>query len=492
MNRFVCGCLVAASLLLLSVIATADVSVGELLFAGGTRGEGAYRSSIAVASDGSVYIAGVTSSRDLPTHETAFQPELGGSTDLFVARLRPSSGEVVACTYLGGSRAEGEFAGVEMALNASGRVVVAGVTQSDGLPTTEGAFASERAGQKDVYVAVLSANLDQMLAGTYLGGSRGESYIVMSVERSGIFLAGSTLSDDFAAQFGEDLQGGSRSGDVFVCSLSPNLTQMTPLSLVGGGGDEYAEALVLSSNGSKAFVGGWTTSSDWATTSGAAQDAYGGGDYDGFIFSLSASSGALESMTYIGGNQWDFVYGMDWASDGLFVSGHTMSSNFPATPGAFDTAGGPTDDAFVAKLSLSLSDIQACTYLGGSGRENAIRVVAQSDHIFVTGVTASADFPIAGSIPDATYAGSDNEYAGDGFAVALERNLGGLEWSTLLGGSGVDVPGGVVAVRDGYWLSLSTSSNDFPGAGERPGGTYTTGFATWGGDLLALHLVLGD
>ena len=57
---------------------------------------------------------------------------------------------------------------------------------------------------------------------------------------------------------------------------------------------------------------------------------------------------------------------MDGAGS-AYVAGYTCSSNFPTTPGAFDTSyNGGYDDAFVAKLNPAGSGLVYATFLGGS------------------------------------------------------------------------------------------------------------------------------
>ncbi|MPN49474.1 hypothetical protein SDC9_197095 [bioreactor metagenome] len=56
--------------------------------------------------------------------------------------------------------------------------------------------------------------------------------------------------------------------------------------------------------------------------------------------------------TFLGGSGWDFGYGIAAdASGNAYVTGYTLSTNFPATPGAFKTTKGGDRDAFVAKLN---------------------------------------------------------------------------------------------------------------------------------------------
>ena len=76
----------------------------------------------------------------------------------------------------------------------------------------------------------------------------------------------------------------------------------------------------------------------------------------------------LAYSTSLGGNGQDGVcYGIAIdASGNAYVAGFTFSSDFPITPGAFQTAYGGTRDAFITKLNAAGSALLYSTYLGGS------------------------------------------------------------------------------------------------------------------------------
>ena len=94
-----------------------------------------------------------------------------------------------------------------------------------------------------------------------------------------------------------------------------------------------------------AYVTGYTGSTDFPTTAGAAQTTYAGGDIDAFVTKLDATGSGLVYSTYLGGSDADSGFGI--AVDGAgsaYVTGSTRSTNFPTTAGAAQTtyAGGDT------------------------------------------------------------------------------------------------------------------------------------------------------
>jgi hypothetical protein len=90
------------------------------------------------------------------------------------------------------------------------------------------------------------------------------------------------------------------------------------------------------------------------TTPGAYQTVYGGGPYDAFVTKLNPAGTALVYSTYLGGSGDDEGYSIAVdASANAYVAGFTDSTDFPTTPGAFQTTLGGFYDAFIAELSTA-------------------------------------------------------------------------------------------------------------------------------------------
>ena len=95
-----------------------------------------------------------------------------------------------------------------------------------------------------------------------------------------------------------------------------------------------------------AYVVGGTCSADFPTTLGAFQTksaggTCNGGSVDAFITKLNATGSVLAYSTYLGGSSTDGAesVAVDGAGD-AYVTGFTCSSDFPTTPGAFQTVYG--------------------------------------------------------------------------------------------------------------------------------------------------------
>ncbi|MBM4033192.1 MAG: LEPR-XLL domain-containing protein, partial [Planctomycetes bacterium] len=163
--------------------------------------------------------------------------------------------------------------------------------------------------------------------------------------------------------------------------------------------------------------------------------------------------------TYLGGASADDGYAIALDGSGaVFVTGVTASGDFP-TPGGFDTTLGGTQDAFVTKLNPT-GTLLWSSFLGGSGLEGGYAIAVDgSGAALVTGMTESPDFPTAGGF-DTTLGGTRDAF------VAKVSGAGALLWSSYLGGAGADAGYGIA--RDGSGAAMltgSTESADFPTAG---------------------------
>src|SRR5262249_37830194 len=169
-----------------------------------------------------------------------------------------------------------------------------------------------------------------------------------------------------------------------------------------------------------------------------------GGQTDAFVGHLD-TNGAIVYLTYLGGNGDDLAFGL--AVDGAgnaYVTGSTSSSNFPtASPLQSALAGG--DDVFVTKLNPAGTGLVFSTYLGGSGDDvgNGIGIHPGDSSVYVTGATASVDFPIVSALQSTQGGGLD------AFVAKLSASGATLVYSTFLGGTGDDIGQAIAVDPDG-------------------------------------------
>jgi hypothetical protein len=241
--------------------------------------------------------------------------------------------------------------------------------------------------------------------------------------------------------------------------IDPVLSYSTYL---GGTGLDNGSGIAVNSSGN-AYVTGYTTSTDFPTTAGAFQTT-SPADYNAFVARLNATGTGLVYSTYLGGSGLDQSFAIAVNSSGeAYVTGETESTDFPTTPGAFQTTsrGGVGGDAFVSKLNATGTALVYSTYLGGSGSEVGYGIaVDSSGDAYVTGYTDSSDFPITPGAFQTTSAGGP-----DVFVAKLNGSGTGLVYSTYLGGSGNDQGFGIAVDSAGNaYVTGAASSTDFPRA----------------------------
>jgi hypothetical protein len=313
---------------------------------------------IAVDSAGNAYVTGWTSCSDFPTMNPLQAAYGGGPEDAFVAKLNPTGSALVYSTFLGGS--DYDF-GTGIALDSAGNAYVIGRTYSTDFPTKNPLQAAS-AGPADAFVAKLNPTGSAFVYSTYLGGSgtydAGNGIAVDSAGNA--YVIGDTDSDDFPTTNNAAQLAYSGGIDAFVAKLNPTGSSLVYSTYLGGSDSEDGYGIAVNSTGS-AFLTGRTWSTDFPTTKNAAQPANGGGSgggiADAFAAKLDPAGSAFVYSTYLGGSNFDQGEGIAVDSAGkAYITGSTCSTDFPITPGAFQTnyRGGGCDigDVFVTKTSM--------------------------------------------------------------------------------------------------------------------------------------------
>ena len=130
-----------------------------------------YGNAIAVDPSGSAYVTGSTTSANFPVSAGAFQPNLGGIQNAFVAKLDPTGSSLAYSTYLGGSSSD---SGNAIAVDAAGSAYIGGSVRSGNFPVTDGATIMEVASPNyysTAFVASLNPSGTALQYSTYFGGT---------------------------------------------------------------------------------------------------------------------------------------------------------------------------------------------------------------------------------------------------------------------------------------------------------------------------------
>jgi hypothetical protein len=446
-------------------------------FVGGAAADYLY----AVASDGggNIYVTGYTNSTDYPTTPGAYQTGKGSGADAIVTKMSSDGSRVVWSTFLGGAGSM-EY-GHAIAVDGNGNVYVAGATNSTNFPVTAGAFRTTHGGgQYDAFVSKLSASGSSLVFSTYLGGNYDEYALGITVDGSGNpIVAGLTSSTTFPTTAG--VVKPSRSGtfpdasDGFLSKLNAAGSGLVFSTYVGAeGGSDAVYGLAVDASGRPTVVG-FTASPGFPVTASAFDRTFAC-CREGFVTQLNATATGYVFSTFIGKLAEDLkdieLYSVAFGTTGgVYVTGHTNSTNYPTTAGARQRSyGGGTYDAVVLKLASDGRSLAYSSYLGGGGDDDGYGIaVSQSGGACVTGSTDSNNFPTTSGAYDVSANGGV-----DAFLSMLAPDGGSLAYSSYLGSSGADYGLGITLNQVGMAAVAGISNGSFPttaGAYDRtPGG----------------------
>jgi hypothetical protein len=372
---------------------------------------------IAVDANNNVYVGGGTTSPtgSFPTTPGAYQTTLNGSGNGFLVKL-DSTGALKYGTYLGGT---GTDTALGLALDAAGNAYLAGKTSSSNFPTKNPPTGAITAGGFLTKLNPGGNGLNDLIFSTYIGGGSSDFAAGVALDSSAApaitYVTGQTAGSLPGSPL-NTFSGGLE--DAFVVAVKSDGSSYVFSRYVGGSNIDIGDGIAADSSG--AYVTGETASNTtFPISSSPAQKSFGGGTFDAFASKLSPA-GAVVYSTFLGGNEDDV--GVAIAVDGsgnAYVTGQTVSSNFPTQSPTQTGFGGGTSDAFVTELNAAGSQFVFSTYLGGSGNEDTvgnfggIAVDSAGANIYVTGNTTSMDFPDTAKFFEPSYRGG----ATDAFVV---------------------------------------------------------------------------
>jgi hypothetical protein len=336
-------------------------------------------------NSGSFYGAGIVFESGYPTTTGAFQTTFAnGATDVAISKYASNGEAELYSTYLGGSETEVPHS---MIVDAFNNLVVYGTTSSanfPGMTDESSAFPNFSGGDaifynginygsngSDIFIVKFSVDGSDILAATYYGGSendginedfnlifnygdqaRGE---VIVDELNKIYIASSSQSNTIPGSVNSN--NGNQDG--IVAKFSSDLESLEWARFLGGSSGDACYSMKV--NEGNVFVCGGTTSSNFPTSSGAFDETYNG-SIDGYIARLSASNGNLFAATYVGTNQYDQTYFIDYDfNDDIYVLGQSKG-DYPISPGVYANPGSAqfihkfTEDLDVSLLSTTIGD----------------------------------------------------------------------------------------------------------------------------------------
>jgi len=469
---------------------------------------GSSAKAIAVDAAGEAYVTGLATSA-FPITAGSFQTKAATSqlNGPYVAKFNSTGTALLYSTYLSGS---GGDTPLGIALDANGDAFVVGWTNSKDFPTTAGAFQTvNKAATETAFVTALNSTGTALLYSTYLGGSTGSAATGIAIDTVGnAYIAGGTSDTDFPTTSGAfqtvaPVKTVADTGSAFVSKLNPAGSALLYSSYLSGNGSDAAAAISVDSSGD-AYVAGWTGSFNFPTTHGAFQltNKTLAGRSTGFVTKVNGSGSGLLYSTYLGGSSLDVASALAVDTSGdAYVTGFTLSTDFPVTPGVVQPSLGKFENftaqnSFVTKLNPAGSGLVYSTYLGGttSGAGGSsedfgygIGVDSQGNAV-VVGTTSGIDFPTTIGAFETENLAELNSGGSATFLTKINPTASSFLYSTYLCGTGDQDGDGDLSIglaldpAGNAYIAGLTVSADFPttlGVVQTPFGfeeTYVTEF----------------
>jgi hypothetical protein len=312
---------------------------------------------IAIDSSGKAYVSGHTYSTDFPTLNQYMSDPGDADDDAFVTTIdttQSGTSSLLYSTYLGGSSYD---SGSDIALDSSGKVHIAGYTNSTNFPTLNQYMNDPGDGVRDAFITKMDTSQSgalSLLYSTYLGGDSYDYGSGIAVDSSGYtYVTGGTDSTNFPALY--QYQTDQATTDVFITKMDTSQSGAAGLlysTYLGGDSYDYGIGIAVDSLGN-VYVSGHTNSTDFPTRNEYQLDQP---TIDTFVTQINPSrSGAASFIqsTYLGGNSLDYGQSIAIDSHGYgYVTGYTLSTDFPCVNQYMIEPGDSTYDSFVSKLSF--------------------------------------------------------------------------------------------------------------------------------------------
>lgn len=456
-------------------------SSSSLLYATFLGGSGADKGyDLAVDNAGNAYVIGHTyGSGTFPTTPGAFDTTYSGE-EAYVVKLNAAGSSLVYATFLGGGSVVDEGRGI--AVDGDGNAYVIGDTWSSDFPTTSLSFNPTYHGNGDTFIVKLNSSGSNLIYSGFLGGTIDDYSRSIAVDGGGnAYVTGWTNSSDFPTTpgaFNTTYYG----SDAFAAKISADGSNLLYSTLLGGTGLERSNDISIDATG-YAYLTGYSDSSDFQTTPGSFDPIYNSED-DAFLVKISPNGDDLIYSTFLGGSNDDQGESIAVDTQGnVYVTGTTLSSDFPTTTGALDTLYNGVEDAFVAKFNTSGSSLLYASYLGGGGEDHGLGIVVDGEErAYVTGWSESSDYPTTSTAFDSSYNG-----LGDTVIALLNSTGSGLLYATYIGGNYYDYGYSIDLDEAGnVYLTGETWYSDFPSTPSAYDPTFNGG----GGDAFVLKIAV--
>ena len=465
-------------------------------------------------SYGNAYVLGYTTSSDMMM-VNALDDSLDGTVDCYAMKISSDGSIILYSTFFGGTSPE---YGRGMDIDENGTLYGVGFTYSSDLPTLS-AYDSTANGGTDVFAFKLGDRSDEdndgllnyyeIMYGTDTNSSDSDSDFISDYDEIYLYLT-NPVSNDSDSDSLDDYT------EIFITGTDPNNADSDSDNL-----NDYDELNVwltdpnnndtdsdflrddlevltyftnplVNDTDSDLMLDGWETQ---FSLNPLVDDSLGDPDsdllvnIDEFYWNTNPQNPDSDSDTYtdgyevhtlgsdpldpqlpdnpipdvtssyFGGTNNERGMGIDVDSAGnVYIVGYTDSASFPIVNGLNSSLNGG-QDAFVIKLNRELNTILWSTFIGGNDDDIARYIdIGFDGHLYITGSTDSIDWPMLNS-----YGSQYGDGYSDIFVLKLEKDGNQIIYSSVLGASSWDIPGGIVTDDFGYAYVTGWCWSGFPG-----------------------------
>ena len=458
----------------------------------GGSGDEEINSSV-IDKDNNLIVTGWTNSNDFPATAGAYDTMYVSEKDIFVTKYQLTGKEkkLLFSTYIGGTLDDiANAVGVDF----NGNIYIGGETNSSNFPT-QSSISSQINGKRDAFITKLSPDGSKLIYSSYLGGENDDYILALGVGESGsLYVTGGSSSASFPNSVVYNIDGNKGREEAFITKISPSGSSVVYSVLMTTAGLDRGTAIAVDESQATVIACGITDNSRFYTTpnsgSNRVWDRYFNGGWDGFIAKIGTSGAFCEFAGFFGGAKDEYINSVMLDKDGSFyIAGQTNSNiasvnptsestDFPLSSSAIDNKYSGGWDAFIAKFDKRCNSLLFSTYYGGNNDDVFLSLVKDSprNSVFVTGYTASTDFPIVNDPVKPKFGGGKDIVFCEFSAQGTDINL-----STIMGGASDDVAKSICSDDYGdYYLSGYTASKNFPankgGIQEAHGGGTKDGF----------------
>jgi CHU_C Type IX secretion signal domain/PKD domain len=391
-----------------------DSAGQNLLYATHLGGSGTdVPQSMIVNQEGELLILGITGSNDFPVSSKAYDQTYNGGiifkdgindttviggvniptgSDLFITKLSSDGSQLLASTYIGGSYNDGQLLGIdELARNygdesrgdinfdSQGNIIIASRTASEDFPMLQSYDSTFSGGRTDGLLLKLSADLDQLLWSTFLGGNGSDVALSVKIDSmDNIFVAGGTTSADFPVTANTYRPNFMGVADGWVAHISAGGDSLFASTFIGT--DSYDQTFFLDLDENEDVYVAGQTNGDYPISANVFSSGNSGqfihklsNDLQTSLFSTTINQTARSipaiSLTAFLVNECDNIYLAGWGSPNN-VFANTLNNNFRlSTLGLPVTADAHQADSdgssfYLMVLSGDASELLYATYLG--------------------------------------------------------------------------------------------------------------------------------